>query len=605
MDKSAIPRDVAVVIAEDGRKKNPLFIDGLRRNGVSVTVRRFPEELQEAEARNDNPEATMAFVEEFYTEVRDHHHAFLTERSRREFGKDRSTPRPFLVIVLEDDKFAIAAAAKLGMTVVGIVDTSIELDRFTSYGAHIVVDSMEALLNRYKIRDYHQIQYLPYIVNLADWTTKKAGYPVSLLDTLHGYFTPDGVQIDSTAKRLIPRDVLGVQEKSLADDYINNVGWTLDTIRGWKINCRDIEKDIVRMFARYYDVAPEDMRGFVTSGGTEGNFSGLWWQRDWLKGQSRKSGEPSISPLLLTSDQTHYSVFKAAQQLGIELRIIPSLQDGSMDVAVLRETLQKLDRRIPLIVNVTAGTTQTCAFDDIPAIYAMLDEIVGDEEKFGLHLDAAMMGPVIPIIQPYGPNKVNVFKHFNVKTMAISGHKFFGSTAICGVSLTTAKFLDHVGQFHSDARHVEYVHGLHDVTPSGSRSGFAALSLHNTLCSLYMHTDAGRMRKVVDQCYRNKERFIKKLSAIVGPDHVRSSTFGVNVVFPRPSEEMMSKYSLMPVSLPSLYAPPYELAAAATLLNMNELLMNKFMEDYPHHFELSTLPGYQSPGTSLSASPTA
>ena len=66
MDKSAIPRDVAVVIAEDGRKKNPLFIDGLRRNGVSVTVRKFPEELQEAESRNDNPDATMAFVEEFY-----------------------------------------------------------------------------------------------------------------------------------------------------------------------------------------------------------------------------------------------------------------------------------------------------------------------------------------------------------------------------------------------------------------------------------------------------------------------------------------------------------------------------------------------------------
>jgi hypothetical protein len=43
------------------------------------------------------------------------------------------------------------------------------------------------------------------------------------------------------------------------------------------------------------------LQGFVTSGGTEGNFSGLWWNRDFVQNGGH-------SPILLTSNQTRYSV---------------------------------------------------------------------------------------------------------------------------------------------------------------------------------------------------------------------------------------------------------------------------------------------------------
>jgi len=349
----------------------------------------------------------------------------------------------------------------------------------------------------------------------------------------------------------------------------------------WNLNSKDLECDIIRMFAKLYGISTDVMRGFVTSGGTEGNFSGLWWQRDYLKDLS--DGYP---PILLASEQTHYSIGKAAQQLDIEARSVAALRTGEIDVEDLACKLDDLERDEPdrpVLMNVTVGTTQTGALDDLPSVYRLLVEKVQSRGgHFSIHMDAALMGAVIPIEMPFGEN-VDYFRDYNVKTIAISGHKFFGSVCICGILLTTASFLS--ACFERRNVSVRYLTGLHDMTPSGSRSGFNVFSFHNTLCGLYMHTDANRLKQIVAQCYRNVDYFMDGITKLVGKDLVIHPNHSLTVCFPRPSDELMKKYSLMPVSMPNFDDENVEYAGVCILVNVDPNRIDKFLSEYAHDWK--------------------
>ena len=80
------------------------------------------------------------------------------------------------------------------------------------------------------------------------------------------------------------------------------------------------------------------------------------------------------------------------------------------------------------------------------------------------------------------------------------------------------------------------------------------LSFHNTLCGLYMHTDANRLKQSVAQCYHNTDYFVEGINKLVGSDNVIHPNHSLTVCFPRPSDSSMTRYHLMPVSMPKLDA---------------------------------------------------
>ena len=116
------------------------------------------------------------------------------------------------------------------------------------------------------------------------------------------------------------------------------------------------------------------------------------------------------------------------------------------------------------------------------------------------------------------------------------------------------------------------------MTPSGSRSGFAALSFHNTLCGLYMHTDAHRLRLIVDQCYLNVEHFVRNMVKLLDTDSIIHPDHSLTVCFPRPSEKLMIRYQLMPVSMPRAGGVP--LAGICILVNVDRTKIDNFLADY-------------------------
>jgi len=536
-------------------RDNAPLIEGLTKNGIAVSC---------LNVRKDSYEQAIKA------------HSLRINKANHDQSAKKYQPR--LCLAFEDTRRGIRTAKSVGMCAIGIASNHIELDRLRSEGAHAVALSVAEFLEDFHVRNYYQVQYLPYAIHLRCIAESKVGYPVSLLDTLSGRFLKkndggDLFQLDPQGQRIIPREILGVIPDSLADVYINNLGWPQDKIDSFCLDTHELEMDIIRMFGRFYGCPDGYMRGFVSNGGTEGNFTGLWWNRDYLQSK----GE---APILLTSNQTHYSVSKAAQQLAIQGRLIGTTADGALDCDDLSRILDELARdepHRPVLMNVNLGTTQTGALDDLPCIHNLLVEKVKDRgQQFSIHVDAALMGACLPIRNPFG--KVCYFGDLGVNTMAISGHKFFGSVCICGLCLTTAPFLD--ACFQNRDVGVGYLNGLHDLTPSGSRSGFATLSLHNTLCGLYMHTDAHRLRMLVYQCYRNVQYFVANVVKIVGIDAIIHPPHSLTVCFPRPSEALMRRYQLMPVTMPQTTTITEPLAGVCILVNVDRAKIDRFLGDY-------------------------
>jgi L-2,4-diaminobutyrate decarboxylase len=154
-----------------------------------------------------------------------------------------------------------------------------------------------------------------------------------------------------------------------------------------------IERGLVRWLcdlARLGDRAG----GSFTSGGTEANFTGLLAARAHLLPDAWRRGVGSEPPVIVCGEHAHYSVSRAAGQLGIgtdNVVTVPA-REHRMDVHALGVALDRLDgeRRGVLAVVAAAGSTATGSFDDLRAI----GELCAARSAW-LHVDAAHGGTAL------------------------------------------------------------------------------------------------------------------------------------------------------------------------------------------------------------------
>lgn len=147
-----------------------------------------------------------------------------------------------------------------------------------------------------------------------------------------------------------------------------------------------LESNVIRWFCSMLGYGNGSF-GYLTTGGSIATLMGLVCAL-------RRNGEPSddVAPTVYASAQGHYSIQKAAGIAGIPLsrfRSIDVRADYSMDVALLAERIQQ-DRDAglsPACVVATAGTTNTGAVDDLPALAALCRE-----QGVWFHVDACFGG---------------------------------------------------------------------------------------------------------------------------------------------------------------------------------------------------------------------
>ena len=146
-----------------------------------------------------------------------------------------------------------------------------------------------------------------------------------------------------------------------------------------------LEANVLRWFADLLGL-PETAGGFLSSGGSQANFSALVAARherlppDFLRGT------------IYVSDQVHHSIVKAATLAGFpaaNVRKVASDERFRLRPDLLEEAIADDRRRgrQPFLLVASAGTTNTGAVDPLPEMAG-----IARREKLWLHVDAAYGG---------------------------------------------------------------------------------------------------------------------------------------------------------------------------------------------------------------------
>jgi len=323
---------------------------------------------------------------------------------------------------------------------------------------------------------------------------------------------------------------------------LNNVGDPFAT-SNYRMSTHDIERDVVHRFAQLTGAEREDVWGYVTNGGTEGNMYGLYLAREMYP-----------SGIVYYSEDTHYSVQKSLRVLGMRSIMIRSQESGAIDLQDLEETL-RIHRDVPPILFLNVGTTMKGAIDDVGAARRMLEELrLGDHY---LHVDAALSGMILPFVSDPPPWNFSA----GVDSLSISGHKFLGSPMPCGVVLAKRKNVDRI------ARSIEYV-GVLDTTLTGSRNALSPVVLWYAL----ERFGAAGLKRAVAHCF-DVARYAKLRMEAAGIP----ATLGkhsITVVFPRPSDEVVTRWQIAPLK---------GIGHLVVMPHVTHGMVDAFIEDYLAH----------------------
>jgi histidine decarboxylase len=291
---------------------------------------------------------------------------------------------------------------------------------------------------------------------------------------------------------------------------VNNIGDPFHH-SNYHLNTHEIEQEVIRFFASLYHAGDEYI-GYVTHGGTEGNFFGLNLALAHLE-----------QGIIYHSSCSHYSIKKIIRVLHADSCEVPALDNGEISYDLLKKAIIK-NRDKPVIINANIGTTMKGAIDNISKIKALIQEL--DIKQYHIHCDAALSGLILPFLDTPPPFDFQSGIH----SVAISGHKFIGSPIPCGIVLTNKKTMDH-------SPFISYVEII-DNTISGSRNGITPLFLWYAI----KRYGTKGFKEMVGRCFENIDYTVSQLNKMNIP--AWKNDHSITAVFPKPSERITNKWQL-------------------------------------------------------------
>jgi len=265
---------------------------------------------------------------------------------------------------------------------------------------------------------------------------------------------------------------------------LNNLGDPYVT-SNYGIHSRQFECSVIDFFAKLWKIPEDEYWGYVTTCGTEGNLHGMLLAR-----------ECHPDGILYTSQETHYSIFKAAKYYRMDAKSIPTLPMGEIDYDALEaEISRNLDK--PVIMNVNIGTTVKGAVDNLDRILRILHTLGIPRERFHIHCDGALFAMMMPFVD-YAP-EISFEKP--IDSIAVSGHKMLGCPMPCGIAIARKQHVKKVEQ------HIDYLNSV-DTTIMGSRNGQAPLYIWYSLRKKGLKG----IKRDVEHCMENARYLRDKLS---------------------------------------------------------------------------------------------
>lgn len=289
--------------------------------------------------------------------------------------------------------------------------------------------------------------------------SKYLGYPVSKLD--ENVFNTNGAFLN---------------DSPLLKSFIanpNNIGChtTGKSEEAFK-GSQELEKEVIRVLAvDIFKSKEEEYDGYIATGGTEANIQALWIYRN----KFRKDFNANLDEMvILSSEDTHYSVYKGSNLLNVDAVSIPvdfnSREIIANELDKIAQNLISEGKKYFMVIS-NMATTMFGSVDN-PNVYA--DILAKHNVKFKIHVDGAFGGFIYPISNK--KSTIN-FENPHISSITIDAHKMLQAPYGTGVFLCRKGLIENVL-----TKEAQYVDGM-DLTMVGSRSGANAIAVWMILFS--------------------------------------------------------------------------------------------------------------------------
>lgn len=178
----------------------------------------------------------------------------------------------------------------------------------------------------------------------------------------------------------------------------------------------------------------ENADGTLAPGGSMTNFMSMLMARDWAAATVPQQGMQQRM-LVYTSKESHYSIPKNAAFSGIgrnNVRYIPTDEKGQIVVAELKKMVEEdlAEGGLPVMVNLTAGTTVMGAFDPIRPVSEICKK-----HNMWLHVDGAYCGSVL-----FSKKYRHLIDGVElVDSFSFNAHKMIGTPLSCSIIVVKDK----------------------------------------------------------------------------------------------------------------------------------------------------------------------
>ncbi|WP_026951421.1 pyridoxal phosphate-dependent decarboxylase family protein [Algoriphagus mannitolivorans] len=279
------------------------------------------------------------------------------------------------------------------------------------------------------------------------------GYPASRLD-----------------EKVFTNESLFLREMPVLSTYIanpNHIGChTFGTSEFAFRGTQDMEREVLSMIAvDLFKIEEGQFDGYISPGGTEANIQAIWIYRNEF---IQRFGAKPEEVVILASEDTHYSIPKAANLLMLDwekIPVDPNTRELATDIVreSIKSSLSKGKKYFIVVANM--GTTMFGSVDDPKVFTKILKE---EQLPFRLHIDGAYGG----FVYPFGEfeNQIN-FSNPDIASITIDAHKMLQAPYGTGIFVCRKGLIENV--LTSEAKYVE---GM-DLTLCGSRSGANAVAV--------------------------------------------------------------------------------------------------------------------------------
>lgn len=341
----------------------------------------------------------------------------------------------------------------------------------------------------------------------------------------------------------------GLLPGEVVDKLLLNIGdWRNNRYLG--PNTHDYEAEATRYLKDIFQfpIGAKEW-GNSCTGSSEAILATVIYGRTALKAKTGKN------PIVITSEEAHYSHKKCAFIAGLECVVINTDAKAGMNMSHLRLCLSTMTDT-PVIMLATCGTTVREGYDPLSEIGTLLKAHQGGSY---VHVDAALCGFTAPFLDEVEHGRKPLF-HDGIDSISVSLHKAFGCNRPSALLLGIAQGQEEL----STNQRVAYIDAA-DGTPSGSRNGHPVLAF----AMVYRIIGSEGFRVIARHCLAKAEYLTARLrSKGVSVFHNEGA---LTVFMPCPSEQIVKKYTL---------ACADGGAHVITMQHVTASLLDRFIADY-------------------------